>query len=223
MRLHKFTKKCLKSGGRNNQGVTTVFHRGGGNKKLLRIVDLKRSLFDTVGVVTRLESDPHRTAKIALIRYRTGIPTYILAPRDLVPGNLICAGLGDNVGISTGNSLPIGRMPVGTIVHNLELKPGRGGQLMRAAGTYAKIIEKEKSSTLLRLHSGKYYNPSSQSMGTVGVVSNENHKNLRLRKAGQSRWKGIRPTVRGVAMNPVDHPHGGGEGKSKGGRHPVSP
>lgn len=223
MRLHKFTKKCFKSGGRNNQGVTTVFHRGGGNKRLLRIVDLKRSLFDTLGVVEKLEYDPNRTAKMALIRYKTGILTYILAPRNLVPGNLICAGFGDNVEISLGNALPIGQMPVGTLVHNLELKPGRGGQLMRAAGTYAKIIKKEKSSTLLRLHSGKYYNLSSQSMGTIGMVSNENHKNIRLRKAGQSRWKGIRPTVRGVAMNPIDHPHGGGEGRSKGGRHPVSP
>lgn len=193
MRLHRFTKKGFRTGGRNNQGVTTVFHRGGGNKRLLRVVDFKRSLFNTPGTVEKLEYDPNRTARIALIRYKTGILTYILAPRSLVPGDLICASapqegdLGSNVEISIGNSLPLGRIPAGAMVHNLELGPGRGGQLTRAAGTYAKIIKKEKSSTLLRLHSGKYYNLPTSAMGTIGMVSNENHRNTKLRKAGQSR------------------------------------
>ena len=201
--------------------MTTVFHRGGGNRKLYSIIDFKRSLFGCQGIVKNLDYDPNRTCKIALVCYQTGILAYILAPRHLTIGDRVCSG--PDIEIATGNALPISDIPIGTTVHNVELKPGRGGQISRAAGTYAKIIKKDKLSAILRLHTGKLYSIPTQSMATIGVVSCGEHMSKKLYKAGQSRHRGIRPTVRGIAMNPVDHPHGGGEGRSKGGNHPVSP
>lgn len=222
-RLTLLTKQLKKSTGRNNQGRITVHHRGGGHKRLYRIIDFKRSLFDVPGIVKRIDYDPNRNAKLALINYKNGILSYIVAPIGLLPGDKICAGT--NVDITTGNALPLESIPVGTFIHNIESKPGHGAQLMRSAGTYAKLIKKDPktASVLIRLHSGKLCQLSKKVMATIGIVSNETHKNLRLRKAGQSRWNNRRPTVRGVAMNPIDHPHGGGQGKAKGGGHPVSP
>lgn len=221
--ISKLLSKSTQSAGRNNQGRITVFHRGGGNKKLYRIIDFKRSLFNIPAIVKKIQYDPNRTAAIALVAYKNGILSYIVAPKNLVLGDQICAG--EDVEISVGNALPIRKIPVGSLVHNIELKPGRGAQLMRSAGTFAKIIKKDmlKNYALLRLNSGKLYSVSTEAFATLGLVSNEAHKNQKLRKAGESRWRNRRPTVRGVAMNPVDHPHGGGEGRSKGGRHPVSP
>lgn len=223
MNIRKLTSKCSRSGGRNNQGVITVYHRGGANRRLYRVIDFKRSLFFHRAIVKKIEYDPNRTSKIALITYKKGILSYILAPKGLSPGDSICAG--PDVEIATGNALPMGNMPVGTEIHNIELKPGQGGKLMRAAGTHAKIIRKDKYTVLIRLlrsqrATRKFYSIPAQAMATVGVTSED--KNIKLLKAGQSRWRGKRPVVRGVAMNPVDHPHGGGEGRSKG-RHPVTP
>lgn len=221
--IKKLTKYKKKSTGRNNQGRITVRHRGGGHKQLYRIIDFKRSLFNVPAIVKQIDYDPNRSANIALLNYKNGILSYIIAPNNIKPGDLLCSGT--NVEIIAGNALPLENIPIGTLVHNVELKPGNGAQLMRAAGTYAKVIKKDPktASVLLRLHSGKLYNLSNKAMATIGVVSNEAHKNLKLKKAGEARWRNRRPSVRGVAMNPVDHPHGGGEGKSKGGRHPVSP
>ena len=224
--MHKLKSKCLRSGGRNNQGVITVYHRGGGNKRLYRIIDFKRSLFFQRAIVKRIEYDPNRTSKLALIAYETGILAYILAPRNLSLGDSVTAGPG--VEVTTGNALPIGNIPVGTEIHNIELQPGQGGKLMRAAGTHAKIIKKDKYSVTIRLlasggKGGSLRSVPIQSMATIGMVEGVEHKNTKLYKAGQSRWRNKRPVVRGVAMNPIDHPHGGGEGRSKGGRHPVSP
>jgi large subunit ribosomal protein L2 len=220
-RITKLTRKCVQTGGRNNHGVTTVFHRGGGNKKLYRIIDYKRSLPNHPAIVKKTEYDPNRTSYIALVSYRNGMISYILAPKNLSVGDQICAG--PTAEIKVGSASPVSNIPIGTAVHNVESKPGRGGQLMRAAGTYAKIIKKDQNHVIIRLHTGKSYSIPSQSMATIGEVSNDAHKNRKLTKAGQSRWKNRRPVVRGVAMNPIDHPHGGGEGRSKGGRHPVSP
>lgn len=222
MRIQKLLRKNNKSGGRNNQGVITAFHRGGGNSKLYRIIDFKRSLFNISARVEKLEYDPNRSSKIALVCYKNGMLSYILAPNNLMPGDEICSSSLRDVEISVGNSVPLRNIPIGTIIHNIELKPGRGGQLMRAAGTYAKMVSIRRGKwAAVRLHSGKLYSLSTQAMATIGMLS-PNSK-LKLRKAGESRWKGRRPVVRGVAMNPIDHPHGGGEGRSKGGRHPVTP
>lgn len=222
-RLSKLTKNSITSSGRNNSGKITVYHRGGGNKRLQRIIDFKRSLFNVPGIVKKIEYDPNRTSKIALISYKNGLLSYILLPNNLMLGDKICAGL--NIDISPGNALPLEFIPIGTFIHNIELKPGHGAQLMRAAGMYAKIVKKDpiNAVVIIRLHSGKLYNLPAKAMATIGIVSNEIHKNIKKRKAGQSRWNNKRPVVRGVAMNPIDHPHGGGEGKSKGGGHPVSP
>jgi large subunit ribosomal protein L2 len=229
-------KSSFDRGGRNNQGVITVFHRGGRNKRNYRLIDFKRTLFrpednllnkksatefTSEGTIIKIEYDPNRTAEIALVYYKEGLLSYILAPKDLKIGDKVYSG--NSANISKGNACPIGNMPIGTLVHNIELKPGRGGQLARAAGTFAKIIKKENAHAIIKLKSGKLYNVPLQSMATVGIVSNELNKNKKMTKAGNNRWKGRRPTVRGVAMNPVDHPHGGGEGRSKGGRHPVTP
>ena len=196
-RLHKLTSGkyfCHRRppGGRNNQGVTTVFHRGGGNRKLYRIIDFKRSLFGATGIVKKIEYDPNRTSKIALVCYETGILAYILAPRHLALGDRICSGPDREIAI--GNALPLSDIPIGTTVHNLELKPGRGGQLTRAAGTYAKIIKKDKYHAIVRLRTGKLYSISTQSMATIGIVScrqddgDENDKGKKkMKKAGQSR------------------------------------
>ncbi len=220
-KITKLIKKCVQTGGRNNHGVTTVFHRGGGNKKLYRIIDFKRSLFNHPAIIKKIEYDPNRTSYIALVSYRNGMISYILAPKNLSVGDQISAGL--TAEIKIGSALPIYNIPIGTTVHSIELKPGRGGQLMRAAGTYAKIIKKDQNNVTIRSHLNKLYSIPNQAMATIGEVSNEVHKNKKLIKAGQARWKNKRPIVRGVAMNPIDHPHGGGEGRSKGGRHPVSP
>ena len=220
-RINKLTLKCLQKGGRNNQGKITVWHRGGGNKKLYRIIDFKRSLFNIPARILQLQYDPNRTSKIALICYKNGILSYIIAPKNVNTGDIIQAG--DKSEISLGNALPVGLIPTGTLIHNIELKPGKGGQLMRAAGTFAKIIKKDKKYIILRLHSGKLFSISPQSMATIGIVSGEGSTSRKLRKAGQARWKNRRPVVRGVAMNPIDHPHGGGQGRSKGGGHPVTP
>jgi large subunit ribosomal protein L2 len=185
-RLHKFNQFIHRTGGRNNKGVTTVFHRGGGNRKLYRIIDFKRCLFGSQGIVKKIEYDPNRTSKIALVCYQTGILAYILAPRHLAVGDRICSGP-DSAPIATGNALPISDIPIGTTVHNVEFKPGRGGQLTRAAGTYAKIIKKDKYHVLVRLHSGKLYSISTQSMATIGVVSCGDSDGKKMTKAGQSR------------------------------------
>jgi large subunit ribosomal protein L2 len=184
-RITRLTKKCVQTGGRNNHGVTTVFHRGGGNKKLYRIIDFKRSLSNHPAIVKKIEYDPNRTSYIALVSYRNGMISYILAPKNLSVGDQI--GAGPTAEIKVGSALPVSNIPIGTAVHSIELKPGRGGQLMRAAGTYAKIIKKDQNNVIIRLHSGKLYSIPSQAMATIGEVSNEAHKNRKLTKAGQAR------------------------------------
>jgi large subunit ribosomal protein L2 len=207
--------------GRNNHGHITTRHQGGGHKKSYRIIDFKRNKFDVEAVVERIEYDPNRTAFIAFVRYSDGEVAYIIAPQRLQAGDKVVAGL--KVDIKPGNALPLKNIPVGTIVHNIEMKVGRGGQLGRAAGSYAQLIGKDSGYALLRLRSGEVRLVPSECIASIGAVSNSDHQNAVVAKAGRSRWKGIRPTVRGVAMNPVDHPHGGGEGKTSGGRHPVTP
>ena len=213
------TKK--RSGGRNNTGRITVRHVGGGHKKKYRIIDFKRNKFDVWATVERLEYDPNRTAFIALVEYTDGEKAYVLAPQRLKTGDKIIAG--ENVDILPGNALPLKNVPVGTIVHNIELKPGKGGQMARSAGSYAQLVGKDGGYVMLRLASGEQRKVLETCMATIGAVSNPDHSNTNIGKAGRKRWMGVRPTVRGVAMNPVDHPHGGGEGRTSGGRHPVSP
>lgn len=208
-------------GGRNNTGRITARRRGGRHKRRYRIVDFKRNKFDVTATVERLEYDPNRTAFIALIRYEDGELAYILAPQRLEVGSTVTAGRG--VDIKPGNALPLQSIPVGTIIHNVEMKIGKGGQIARSAGTYAQIIGKDQGYAQLRLNSGELRMVRAECMATVGAVSNPDQQNIKLGKAGRKRWLGKRPSVRGVAMNPVDHPHGGGEGKTSGGRHPVSP
>ena len=190
---------------------------------MCRIVDYKRSLFDVPAIVMKFEYGYRLNSKIALVCHRNGMLSYILAPASLSVGEIICAGPAAD--LSAGNALPLRNAPVGAIIHNIESKPGRGGQTTRAAGTYAKIVRKvpSKGEIVIRLHTGVLYSPSTQSMATIGTVAKFNDVPFRLFKAGESRWMNRRPVVRGVAMNPVDHPHGGGEGRSKGGRHPVTP
>ncbi len=209
------------TGGRNAHGHITTRHKGGGHKKLFRMVDFKRRKFDVVGNVERLEYDPNRTAWLALVKYTDGEHGYILAPQRLAMGDKVVAG--ERADIKPGNALPIRNIPVGTIIHNVELKPGKGGQLARSAGTYVQLVGKDQGFGLLRLASGETRRVMADCLATIGAVSNPDHQNQVLGKAGRNRWKGVRPTVRGTAMNPVDHPHGGGEGRTKGGRHPVSP
>jgi large subunit ribosomal protein L2 len=209
------------SGGRNNKGHITTRHIGGGHKKKYRLIDFKRNKTDVTAKVERIEYDPNRTAFIALVRYEDNTLSYILAPARLQIGQVIEAG--ENADIKPGNALPLKNIPVGTIVHNIEMKPGKGGQLARAAGSYAQLTGKDAGYALLRLRSGEVRLVRSECIATIGTVSNPDHQNIKIGKAGRNRWKGIRPTVRGVAMNPVDHPHGGGEGNTSGGRHPVSP
>ncbi len=219
--VKKLTRGLSKSGGRNNQGRITVWQRGGGHKRRYRIIDFRRRKFGVPAVVERLEYDPNRSAFIALIRYEDGELSYILAPQRLQPGDAVVAD--ERVEVKPGNAAPVGNIPIGAIVHNVELKPGKGGQLARAAGTYAQIVGRDGDYTQLRLTSGEIRVVHSRCMATIGAVSNPDHANVSLGKAGRARWLGRRPTVRGVAMNPVDHPHGGGEGRTSGGRHPVSP
>jgi large subunit ribosomal protein L2 len=215
------TKGLTKKGGRNNQGRMTVRHRGGGHKRLYRTIDFKRRKFDVAATVENLEYDPNRSAFIALLRYEDGELAYILAPQRLAPGDVVMSG--DRADIKPGNAMPMRNMPVGTIIHNIEMKPGKGGQLARAAGNYAQLIGKDGGYALLRLSSGEQRMVRGECMATVGAVSNPDNQNTNMGKAGRNRWLGKRPHVRGVAMNPVDHPHGGGEGRTSGGRHPVTP
>ena len=215
------TKGMHKTGGRNNLGRTTVWSRGGGHKRRYRLVDFKRRRFDVPATVERLEYDPNRSAFIALIRYQDGDLSYIVAPQRLKPGDTVVSG--ERVDIVPGNAMPMRNIPVGTIIHNIEMKPGKGGQIARAAGSYAQLIGKDAGYALLRLGSGEQRMVRAECMATIGSVSNPDHQNINLGKAGRKRWMGRRPVVRGVAMNPVDHPHGGGEGRTSGGRHPVTP
>ncbi|EJW12257.1 LSU ribosomal protein L2p (L8e) [Rhodovulum sp. PH10] len=209
------------SGGRNNTGRTTVRFRGGGHKQALRLVDFKRRKADVPASVERIEYDPNRSAFIALIKYEDGELAYILAPQRLAIGDTVVSG--EKVDVKPGNAMPLASMPIGTIVHNIELKMGKGGQLARSAGTYAQIVGRDRDYVILRLSSGEQRLVHGRCMATVGAVSNPDHMNTSIGKAGRSRWLGQRPHNRGVTMNPVDHPHGGGEGRSSGGRHPVSP
>lgn len=224
--LKKLTNRSKKKAGRNNMGRITVFHRGGGNSKFYRIIDFKRSLQNVPAKVIALEYDPNRSAFIALIQYSNGILSYILAPKYLKVGSFIeSSGTSE---ISVGNCLPLKKIPVGTDIHNIELSPGKGGQLVRAAGTYARIIKKLplKGLVVLKLNSKSrknYIVLSGDCLATIGIVSNSEHDNISLGKAGYSRWLGRRPVVRGVAMNPVDHPHGGGEGKTSGAKVSKTP
>ena len=215
------TEGLNKSGGRNNQGRITSRRRGGGHKRLYRVIDFKRRKFGVPGSVERLEYDPNRSAFIALVHYEDGEQAYILAPQRLGPGDVVVSA--ERADIKPGNAMPMENMPVGTIIHNVEMKPGRGGQMARAAGTYVQLIGKDSGYAQLRLASGELRMVSAKCMATVGAVSNSDNQNVNLAKAGRNRWRGRRPQVRGVAMNPVDHPHGGGEGRTSGGRHPVSP
>ena len=215
------TEGLRQKAGRNNNGRITSRRRGAGNKRLYRIIDFKRDKMDVPGKVATIEYDPNRSARIALINYADGEKRYILAPVGLKTGDMILAGAGAD--IKPGNALQMLRIPVGTLLHNIEMSPGKGGQLCRAAGTYAQLVAKEGKYALLRLPSGEVRNVLSSCLATVGQVGNVTHENVSIGKAGRNRWLGKRPKVRGVAMNPVDHPLGGGEGKSSGGRHPVSP
>jgi len=211
-----------KHSGRNSYGRITVRHRGGGNRQKYRIIDFKRRRFDAPAQVKTLEYDPNRSAFIALIQYEDGEKNYILAPANLKVGDTVIAG--PNADIKPGNALPLSAIPTGTVIHNVELYPGRGGQLVRSAGTSAQLMAKEGKLALLRLPSGELRNVPIGCMATVGVVSNTDHENIKLGKAGRVRHMGFRPTVRGSVMNPCDHPHGGGEGKSPIGRPgPVTP
>jgi large subunit ribosomal protein L2 len=225
--LHKgkpeksLTRGKTGTGARNNNGRITVRFRGGGHKRALRVVDFKRSKHDLVATIERLEYDPNRTAYLALVKYSDGDLAYILAPQRVAPGDSVVAG--EDVDVKPGNAMPLENMPVGTIVHNIELKIGKGGQIARSAGTYAQIVGRDQGYCILRLHSGEQRLVHGRCFATVGAVSNPDHMNTSIGKAGRNRWKGKKPGNRGVAMNPVDHPHGGGEGRTSGGRHPVSP
>ena len=210
-----------KSGGRNNKGRVTARRRGGGHKRLYRMIDFKRNHFEIPAKVERIEYDPNRSAFIALLLYDDGKKSYILAPQRLAVGDTVVSSA--KADIKPGNALPLANIPVGTIIHNVELKPGKGGQIARSAGTYVQLVGRDQSYSILRLNSGEQRMTRSECMATIGAVSNPDNKNIKLAKAGRSRWLGRRPSVRGVAMNPIDHPHGGGEGKTSGGRHPVTP
>jgi large subunit ribosomal protein L2 len=210
-----------KSGGRNNKGRITAFQRGGGHKRHYRIIDFKRNKRDIPARVASIEYDPNRTARIALLHYADGEKRYILAPNGLGVNDRIVAG--ESVDIKVGNALPLSRMPLGTEVHNIELRPGKGGQMARSAGTLVQVMAKDDGKVTLKMMSGEVRTVPSECYATIGQVSNIDNKNYVPGKAGASRWRGRRPSVRGVVMNPVDHPMGGGEGRSSGGRHPTTP
>ena len=215
------TEGLRKKGGRNNTGRITARRRGGGHKRRYRMIDFKRTKYDVSATIERLEYDPNRTAFIALIVYEDGERAYILAPQRVAVGDKVVAGV--QADIKPGNAMPMKNIPVGTIIHNVEMKPGKGGQIARSAGTYVQLIGKDQGYAQLRLSSGELRMVLSECMATIGAVSNPDQQNIKLGKAGRSRWLGRRPSVRGVAMNPIDHPHGGGEGRTSGGRHPVTP
>ena len=215
------TEGLPQKSGRNSYGRVTSRRRGGGHKKRYRVIDFKRQKNGVPAKVAHIEYDPNRSARIALLHYADGEKRYILAPLGIKQGDMVQSG--DNVDIKPGNAMALARIPVGTVIHNIELYPGRGGQFCRAAGTYAQLVAKEGKYALLRLPSGEVRKVLATCSATVGQVGNVDHENVTLGKAGRNRWLGRRPKVRGVAMNPVDHPLGGGEGRSSGGRHPVSP
>jgi large subunit ribosomal protein L2 len=219
--VKSLTEGKKKTGGRNNMGHVTSRGIAGGHKQRYRIVDFKRRKWDMPATVERLEYDPNRSAFIALISYEDGTQTYILAPQRLAVGDKVVAGA--KVDVKPGNAMPLSAMPVGTIVHNIEMKPGKGGQIARSAGTYAQLVGRDRGLVIVRLGSGEQRYIRGECMGSVGAVSNPDNANTNLGKAGRNRWLGVKPLTRGVAKNPVDHPHGGGEGRTSGGRHPVTP
>jgi large subunit ribosomal protein L2 len=219
--VKSLTEGLTKKGGRNNLGRITARRRGGGHKRLYRVVDFKRRKFDVPATVERQEYDPNRSAFIALVNYEDGEQAYILAPQRLAVGDTVVSG--QRADIKPGNAMPLSAIPVGTIVHNVEMKAGKGGQIARAAGTYVQLVGRDSGYALLRLGSGEVRMVRAECMASIGAVSNPDQANAKLGKAGRNRWLGKRPSVRGVAMNPVDHPHGGGEGRTSGGRHPVTP
>ena len=215
------TEGLMKKGGRNNAGRITMRRKGGGAKRLYRIIDFKRTKFDINAVVERIEYDPNRTGFIALVKYDDGERTYIIAPQRLSVGDNVIAS--KKADIKPGNAMPFTGMPIGTIIHNIELKAGKGGQLARSAGTYAQFVGRDGGYAQIKLSSGELRLVRQECMASIGAVSNSDHSNQNLGKAGRNRHKGKRPSVRGVVMNPIDHPHGGGEGRTSGGRHPVTP
>ena len=215
------TVGLTKTGGRDNFGHVTSRKIGGGHKRKYRVIDFKRNKFDCEATVERIEYDPNRTSFIALISYEDGEKAYILAPQRLKAGDKVISS--EKADIKPGNAMPLKAMPVGTIVHNVELKSGKGGQLVRSAGCYAQVVGKDGGYAQLKLSSGELRIVREECLATVGAVSNPDNQNVSLGKAGRARWMGVRPVARGVAMNPVDHPHGGGEGRTSGGRHPVTP
>lgn len=215
------TTGLSKNAGRNNTGRITMRRKGGGAKRLYRIIDFKRKKFNVSGTVERIEYDPNRTSFIALILYEDGERSYIIAPQRLSIGDKVISGA--KADIKPGNSMPFTGMPIGTIIHNIELKPGKGGQLVRSAGTYGQFVGRDGGYAQVKLSSGELRVVRQECMATVGAVSNSDNSNQNFGKAGRNRHKGKRPSVRGVVMNPIDHPHGGGEGRTSGGRHPVTP
>jgi large subunit ribosomal protein L2 len=219
--VKSLTEGLTKKGGRNNAGRITARRRGGGHKRRYRVVDFKRMKFDVPAKVQRLEYDPNRTAFIALVEYEDGELSYILAPQRLQVGDTVISG--KQVDVKPGNAMPLANIPVGTIVHNVEMKRGKGGQIARSAGTYVQLVGRDGGHALVRLSSGELRMVRGECMASIGAVSNQDQSNIKLGKAGRKRWLGKRPSVRGVSMNPVDHPHGGGEGRTSGGRHPVTP
>jgi large subunit ribosomal protein L2 len=219
---HKpLTERKMKTGGRRNSGDLTIRHHGGGHKRKIRTIDFKRDKFGVPGTVSSIEYDPNRSARIALISYADGEKRYIIQPIGLQIGAKIVSGA--DADILVGNALPLRNIPAGTTIHNVELRPGKGAQMVRSAGSSAQLVAKEGDYALLKLPSGETRKVLVDCMATIGQVSNVDHENISYGKAGRKRWLGIRPTNRGVSMNPVDHPHGGGEGKTSGGRHPVTP
>ena len=219
----KLTTALRKSGGRNNLGRITSRRRGGGHKRRYRIIDFKRNKYDATGIVESIQYDPNRSPRIALIAYEDGEKRYIIAPDGIKVGDKILSSLDNQIPFKTGNAMPLGKIPEGLLIHNIELKPGKGAQMARSAGSYARIMATEAGMVTLKLPSGEMRMVSENCLATIGTVGNKSHENISIGKAGRSRWLGKRPKVRGVAMNPVDHPHGGGEGRTSGGRHPVSP
>ena len=219
--VKSLVEKKSKSGGRNNVGRITTRHRGGGHKQKYRTVDFKRNKDNVGAEVERLEYDPNRSAHLALLKYEDGERRYMIAPKGVKAGDKISSG--SQAPIKPGNCLPLRSIPVGTVVHCVELKPGKGAQLGRSAGAAIQLVAREGAHATIRLRSGEMRKVQSECRATIGEVSNSEHNLRKLGKAGAKRWRGVRPTVRGVAMNPIDHPHGGGEGRTSGGRHPVSP
>jgi large subunit ribosomal protein L2 len=219
--IKALTEGKREKGGRNNNGRITQRWRGGGHKRRYRIVDFKRGKFDMPAQVVRLEYDPNRSGFIALLRYEDGELAYILAPQRLKEGDTVVSG--ERVDVKPGNAMPMRNIPIGTIIHNVEMKAGKGGQLARAAGTFVQLVGRDAGYALLRLASGEVRMVRAECRATIGAVSNPDRQNIVIGKAGRNRWLGKRPSVRGVAMNPIDHPHGGGEGRTSGGRHPVTP